>query len=142
MAILSQNKQTQCYCAFCKSQRKVYTKKSLDFMSYVGLLALSLTIMLILAQDFDPRVIIFFVLSLIFCEAVVHFRWRLTMVCRHCGFDPILYLRSPEKAAQKVKDQLIARRDNVDTIFAQPLNLPVKKVRRDDRPGSNVSRHA
>ncbi len=91
----------------------------------------SIVVMFAIWQQYDPRVMIVFVVCLAFAEVFVKIRWRLSVVCRQCGFDPVLYLRKPEVAAEKVKDQLALRKQDPKYLLAKPLNLPsipAKKV--------------
>jgi len=46
------------------------------------------------------------------------------IVCNHCGFDPVLYVRNPEKAAEKVNRKLQERKNNPASVLARPLHLP------------------
>lgn len=84
----------------------------------------SMVLMLALWQQFDPRVIIVFVVCLAVAEVFVKLRWRLSLVCRQCGFDPVLYKRQPDMAAQKVKMQLDLRKQGAQYLLAKPLNIP------------------
>ena len=36
-------------------------------------------------------------------EIFIQLRWRLTVACPRCGFDPVLYVKDPEKAARRVR---------------------------------------
>lgn len=113
-----------CYCAFCKSPRRIYRRKNISFMNVLGSALASLVLMFALWQQFDPRVLIVFVICLAISEVFVKIRWRLSVVCRSCGFDPVLYLKAPEQAANKVKEQLDQRRQDPKYLLAKPLNLP------------------
>jgi hypothetical protein len=113
-----------CYCAFCKSPRRIYRRKNISFMNVVGSALASLVMMFALWQQYDPRVLIVFVICLAVSEVFVKIRWRLSVVCRSCGFDPVLYLKHPEQAANKVKEQLDLRRQDPQYLLAKPLNLP------------------
>lgn len=84
----------------------------------------SVVVMFALWQEYDPRVMIVWVVCLAISEVFVKIRWRLSVVCRQCGFDPILYLKQPEVAAQKVKEKLELRRQDPKYLLAKPLNLP------------------
>lgn len=75
-------------------------------------------------QQYDPRVFIVFVVCAALAEVFVKLRWRLSVVCRQCGFDPVLYLKQPEVAAAKVKMQLDNRKQDPKYLLAKPLNLP------------------
>ena len=126
----------RCFCAFCKSERKIYRKRRSDVtnIAWSGFGALSL--MFALFQEFDPRVFLFFVSFLIVAEVFVQTRWRTSIVCRHCGFDPILYVKSPNLAAQKVKFRLDERKNDPASLLSRPLNLPKVKP-----SGRTLSKH-
>lgn len=113
-----------CYCAFCKTPRQIYRKKSISFMNVLGSALASVVVMFALWQEFDPRVTVIFVICLALSEVFVKLRWRLAVVCRVCGFDPVMYLKDPERAAGKVKEQLELRRQDPKYLLAKPLNLP------------------
>ena len=84
----------------------------------------SIVIMFAIWREFDPRAIIAFVICLAISETFVQIRWRLAVVCRTCGFDPILYVKNPEAAASKVRMQLDLRKEHPKYLLAKPLNLP------------------
>lgn len=63
----------------------------------------SVLLMIILWQSMDPRGLVIFVLGLSVSEIFIVLRWRLTLPCPYCAFDPILYKKSPQLAAQKVR---------------------------------------
>lgn len=113
-----------CFCAFCKSPRRIYRKRSISFMNIIGSALASVVVMFLLWQQYDPRVMIAFVVCLAISEVFVKIRWRLSVVCRACGFDPVLYLKDPGAAAAKVKDQLDIRKQDPKYLLAKPLNLP------------------
>lgn len=50
------------------------------------------------------------------------------MTCRHCGFDPVLYLKDVNLAVEKVQRRLEARRTDPGSLLAAPLQLPTRKV--------------
>jgi hypothetical protein len=75
-------------------------------------------------QEFDPRVMLIFVAFLALAETFVQIRWRMTIVCKYCGFDPVLYLKDSLKASAKVKIRLDERRQDPATLLARPLHLP------------------
>ncbi len=120
----------KCFCAFCKSERIVYSRKSLGPAALLGCLLASIAAMIIIFQDFDPRAILFFVLFLVLAEIFTQIRWRLSVVCKHCGFDPVLYLKDTEKAADLVKARLAVRSAGPEAWLAKPLDLPKLKKER------------
>ena len=115
---------SDCFCAFCKTPRTVYLKRRVNVFNILASIFASLVITWVLWQEFDPRGIFVFVVCLAMGEAFVQIRWRLNIVCRHCGFDPILYLKDSAAAAQKVKDFLDQRKKDPAYILSRPLNIP------------------
>lgn len=113
-----------CYCAFCKTPRRIYRKKNISFMNVIASALASVVVMFALWQEYDPRVMVVWVICLAISEIFIKIRWRLSVVCRQCGFDPVLYTKQPELAAQKVKEQLELRRQDPKYLLAKPLNLP------------------
>jgi hypothetical protein len=96
----------QIYCAFCGTKRSVYNKKHITFGNGIETLVLSLLLMLLLFEGIDFRVIMIWVVFLTISEILIQFRWRLSVNCGKCGFDPILYKQSPEKASALVKNHI------------------------------------
>lgn len=93
-------------------------------MNVLGSALASVVMMFAIWQQFDPRVMIVFVVCLAFSEVFVKIRWRLSVVCRACGFDPVLYTKDPQAAADKVRFQLDVRKQDPKYLLAKPLNLP------------------
>jgi hypothetical protein len=91
------------FCAFCKAKRRIYTKKHVNMTNVVCAIAISLAATYVVWATPDPRGFMFFGLFVIGAEIFVYMRWRLAIVCKMCGFDPVVYKRSPEQAAQRVK---------------------------------------
>ena len=117
-----------CYCAFCRSPRAIYRKRHVGIVDLLLALASSWLLSMILWQDLDPRAVVVFVLGLGLAEMFVIFRWRLSIACSRCGFDPVLYKKSPEKAAEKVRRYIDERRNDPLGAFSLPPKLP--KMRR------------
>ncbi|MNJ98537.1 hypothetical protein D3C87_163040 [compost metagenome] len=93
-------------------------------MNIMGAAMASVVLMLAMWQQYDPRVMIVFVVCLAISEVFVQIRWRLSMTCRQCGFDPILYKKDHAAAALKVREQLDRRKEDPKYLLAKPLNLP------------------
>lgn len=140
-----------CYCAFCKTPRQIYAKKRIGLINIFAAATGATLVMMAIFQEFDPRVFFIFVLFLAISETFVQLRWRLAIVCKECGFDPILYLKSHEKAAEKVKLHLEKRKGDPASLLKSPLQIPkISKARVEElreeaalaaqRKGSLVSR--
>jgi hypothetical protein len=125
------------FCGFCKCERNFYSKSHVAWTDVVSSAALAAVLMLVIWQGFDPRVSIFFALFLGLAEFFILVRWRLTISCPYCGFDPVLYRRSPAKAALKVTTHLDRRRADPNYLLSSKpySNLPRRKA---PTPASSV----
>jgi hypothetical protein len=85
---------------------------------------------LIFWQKPDPKGLVFLSVFFIFGEIWVRIKWRLDLVCKFCGFDPLLYIKSPELAAEKVKAHMDEQKsDPLYALHAHKLSsLPKRKV--------------
>jgi hypothetical protein len=93
-------------------------------VNFLGSFLAAIVFMFMIWQEIDPRAIIIFVIFIGLSEAFVKIRWRLSLVCGVCGFDPVLYLKDQESAAQQVKVKLKARKEDPKYLFSKPLELP------------------
>ena len=93
-------------CAFCRLERRVYVKKHIDWTNVLLSFFAAILMMFVAWQNIDQRALLFFSMNLIVAEIFVHMRWRISLPCTHCGFDPLLYKTDREKAAAKVKQTL------------------------------------
>lgn len=114
----------QVYCAFCKNTNRVYKSKRVGVLHILAILLFTLVLMFGLWQTVEPRAILIFLSLLAVTEIFVHLRWRISLVCRHCGFDPLVYKKNPEVAAQRVKSFIENRAQNPRFLLAPSLNLP------------------
>ncbi len=107
------------FCAFCKIPRNVYTKKHITWTNVALSILASMLFMNVLWQKFNPKVSIIFVIFIAVSEAFIQIRWRLSVNCQHCGFDPVLYLKDPSKAARNVKLVLDKRKGSADYLLSE-----------------------
>ena len=121
------------YCAFCRTPRSINMQKHVRLFEFTIALAASLLMMLFFFQKFDPRVFVFFGIFISIFEFLIQFKYRLAMTCTECGFDPLLYMKSPAKACEQVKAQLEKRKnDPAVYLSSRPkLDLPVIKKSKD-----------
>lgn len=131
--IISQRK--SCYCAFCKAPRKVYSHKHLSFIEVIGLVLLGLVLTYGIYQSLDIRGLFFVGLLLLIGEAFSQLKWRASMICRNCGFDPVIYVRNPEQAGLKIKAFLEMRSESPEHLLRPPVIIPQKRVKK----GENLS---
>jgi len=94
------------FCAFCRLERNVCVKKSMGWTNVaLSFLAASL-LMFIVWQALDARMILFFVIFLAIAEVFVRLRWRMSLPCPHCAFDPLLYKQDRSETVRRVKSHL------------------------------------
>lgn len=120
------NSRQLCFCAFCGQKRKIYSLKRANVTHFLLSLLISIMFMWSIWETVDPRGILIFIVVQVSIEIVVHFRWRLSITCKHCGFDPMIYLKDQNKAAEKVKNYLERRVTDPRFLLAPTLNLPKK----------------
>lgn len=121
----------RCYCAFCRSERVVYSKKHVSLLDVTLALIASALLSLILWQDFDPRAVVFFAIGLALAEMFILFRWRLSISCPKCGFDPVLYKKNSQLAAERVKAHMDRRRTDPIHYFSESPKLPVRVQKKE-----------
>jgi glutaredoxin len=124
------NLKERIFCAFCKLEREVYTRKHITSTNVALCILTGLSIGYLIWGGLDGRMVLLTVVSMIFAEAFVHTRWRLSITCPHCAFDPILYKTDRIRVVQMVKERLEAARANDAMLLKKnnPLrNIPVIK---------------
>jgi hypothetical protein len=119
---------TECYCAFCKTPRKVYVEKSIRFRHLFWSFLLGSSLSFLIWREWNPRSLLFFVVGAMLAEIFVKIRWRIQIVCRNCGFDPVIYVKDPQRAAEIVKGFLDRRAEDPQYLLKAPLNLPKRKA--------------
>jgi hypothetical protein len=114
----------------------VYRKRHISALDAFLAAITSLLMSFVIWQTFDPRAALFFAFCLGIGEMFILLRWRLSIACPHCGFDPVLYKKNREAAAERVKTHMRNRRDDPLSIFNPPPKLPVlvKKVGANGMP--------
>jgi hypothetical protein len=110
---------SECFCAFCKSKRHVYKKKHASMTNFVAVLGFSFCLSTGLWTWWDPRSIVIFAVGLVFAETFIYLRWRFSVVCNLCGFDPVLYRRSRDEARDRVRQFYEKRIQDPDFMFSK-----------------------
>ena len=127
-----------CYCAFCKVERKVYANKHLGLVDMVGLIGLGVVFTFAVFKSFDPRGLFFVGIILVIAEAFSQIKWRTAMVCRNCGFDPVVYVRNPDQAGLKIKAFLETRSGKPEFLLRPPVPRSGVQAKKETR-GQNLS---
>src|SRR5690606_12545471 len=107
-----------CYCAFCRSERRISLQKHVG-MYEIGLSVLgAILLSFLFFQSVDPRILVFAGVILSLFEFFVQIKYRLAMSCPHCGFDPLLYIKSKEKACAQVQKHLEQRKSDPRVLLS------------------------
>lgn len=137
----------RCYCAFCKAERRIYIKKHIDMTNVLGAFVLSLAMGYAYWGSPDPRILVLFFSGLMGAEMFIYIRWRSSLVCALCGFDPVIYKKSPELAASKVREYYQEREDRPEFLLSRSPLLEVKRrerqilAKRAPRSASSLAPH-
>jgi hypothetical protein len=100
----------------------------------------SAALMFVFWEEVNPAAIFFFITFLIATDLFLNLRWRVSLICRQCGFDPSVYMKNPEMAAQRVKAFLERRKIEPRFLLSRPLNLPKKVVQNEKNAHATLSR--
>ena len=115
------------FCAFCRLERRYYSKKHLNWTNVLLSLSAAILTMYIFWQEFNPSVAFIFTVYLIIVEVFITLRWRLSLPCPHCGFDIVLYKKNTKLACEKVITRLDAQKNSANFLFSSQdpfKNLP------------------
>ncbi len=123
-------KKQTCFCSYCRNERTYVSKKHIQILDIVFLLIPSVLLSFIFWQQLDPRLLLFWVMLGVVVEIFSNLRWRLAIVCKYCGFDPVLYLKSPELAAESVKNFMLDRKSSANFLLStkQFEQIPRRKI--------------
>ncbi|AZZ37152.1 hypothetical protein CIK05_10235 [Bdellovibrio sp. qaytius] len=127
-----------CFCAFCKNSRKVYSSKHMSVMGIIGMVILSYVMTHVIWHQPDARGLVILGALLMVSEISIKLRWRQSLLCQHCGFDPVLYMKSPQLAAVKIQDFMKTRSEKPEFLLKPALNLA---TRRSSMQGAAIERH-
>lgn len=111
-----------CYCAFCRMERKIIRKKHVGMRDIFYALVFSVSLSLMIWQQVSLNIFIFMALYLVLCEVVVQMMWRAYLPCSHCGFDPVLYLKNRKEAVQRVQSHLQKIKEDPSSLLRPQIN--------------------
>ncbi len=114
------------YCAFCKTPRRSNLKKSVTLVEVLFCLIGSVLLSLLFWQKFDFKILTLFGILVCILEFFCQLKWRVSIMCSQCGFDPVLYLKDKDKAVLKIKAHLQKRKEDPRVLLSKnpKLNLP------------------
>jgi hypothetical protein len=136
----------ECFCAFCKTPRKVYKSKNLSVLAIVGLIGLSLVLSEVIWNSLDPRGLVILAIFLLVGELFSQAKWRQSMICQNCGFDLIVFKKNPELAGLKIKEFLEQRAERPEFLLKRSPQIPKQtisqqSIRESKQKGTKLSLH-
>ena len=90
---------TEVYCSFCSLPHKVYTKKHISIVEMVAFAVIGVLATFLIWEEFHPLGVLSFLTLSALMELFHRVRYRHSVKCSHCGFDPFVYKVHPEEAA-------------------------------------------
>lgn len=130
MGIFSQSRD-RCLCAFCGADHRVYLKAHISAFDVVICALAGLLVVSPLAGGFDARGLGLGAIFVGIAEVFVGLRHRMSVKCGRCGFDPIIYRKSQERAAEIVRQHLERRAQNPAHLLAEPIIAAGRKALRE-----------
>lgn len=118
-----------CYCAFCKTPRHVRVKKHASVKDVLYAFSVGIVWSLLIWQEINFKFLPFSITWLGLTEVWIQVRWRMSLICQKCGFDPMLYIRNPQLAAERVRQKYEDRLAN-PLIFDKVLPVMKEKAQR------------
>lgn len=136
----------ECFCAFCKTPRKVYKSKYLSVISIVGLVGLSLVLSEVIWNSLDPRGLVILGIMMLVGELFSQAKWRQSMICTNCGFDLITFKKNPELAGMKIKEFLEQRSSRPEFLLKRSPQIPKQtmtqqSIKESKQKGTKLSLH-
>lgn len=116
----------------------------MSLSAIVGMVVLSYVMTYAIWHQPDIRGLVILGTLLMVGETATQLRWRQSMVCQHCGFDPVIYVRSPELAGAKIKEFMKIRSERPEFLLKPALNLATRRAQAtsespNNRRGENLS---
>lgn len=125
-------------CVFCKLDHRVYLKKEVSIFDVVVLLAVTGLMAFAIWGGPDLRSMLIFMSMAFILQVFLRVRYRESIKCPHCGFDPILYQQNNEEAAQRVKAFMEKRSDNPQYMLKPTPQIKPLIRKKDETPVSEA----
>lgn len=104
-------------CRFCKLSHRVYFKREVSFLDTILMLFITGLLTFAIWDGPDLRSMLLFMGMAFTAQMLLRMRYRESVKCPHCGFDPIAYKKDPSLAAKRVKEFLELRKDNPEFML-------------------------
>lgn len=118
----------------------MYTKRHVSWTDVGSCILLTFVGSAAIWRTISPKAILVLVAVMMLAEIIVQLRWRMSLACAHCGFDPLLYTRNPDLASKKVREIYERRRERADFLLTgQALIETQKRIQKANRAKSKVT---
>lgn len=124
------------YCAFCKNQMKIFSVKHVGVKHILTALLLTCILSYAFWESLHFYSGLFFCTYIVGTEFFLRTRWRAEVICKNCGFDPVLYKKNQSDAVEQVKRNLDERKNRVYGL--KPLNLPYRVIKTDNPKAKEI----
>ncbi len=141
MAIFKTGRQSR-LCAFCGNEHRVYMKAHVSVFDVVLCTFAGILVLSPLVDAIDPRGIAIGAIFIGIAEIFVGLRHRISLKCARCGFDPIIYRKSQEQAANLVREHIAKRALNPANLLSDPVVAAGRRPSAVKARASNVKRRS
>ncbi len=118
------------FCAFCKSPKLIFARKRVGLLHIALSFTFGLIFNLVFWSVYDPRGLVLALVFILCSEVYIQLMWRLSLKCKECGFDPVLYTNDRSAAVTQVKFRLHERSQDPAFLLRPPLKLPFISLKR------------
>jgi hypothetical protein len=128
------------FCIFCSLPMRVYSKKHVGIFAMIMFGVVGAIFSYLVWERFHLVALLLFAILTVVTEFIFHLRWRSSVKCKGCGFDPVLYKQNPELAASFVKAKLDSRKqDPLYMLKPRPTIKPIiRKVKSLKSPSKDL----
>ena len=116
----------ECFCALCRTPRKLRYNRFLSAINYVQILMVSFALAAIFYPLLGYKSFAFLPIVWAIFESVHKLLYRKDLKCPYCGFDPKWYKKDVKLARKKVEEFL---QQNPDSPLLKRKNLEQEYIR-------------
>ena len=114
------------FCSFCRVPNKVYKNKHITPLAMLAFGFVSVLFSFLVWEEFNFVALGIFLVLCFWTEFFTRSKWRQSLKCTTCGFDPVIYRHNPEDAAKIVKEFLENRKEDPNYLLKpQPKIKPI-----------------
>lgn len=96
----------ECFCALCRSPRKLRYPRHLSVLNYIQILIIAVSLGAVSYPWLGLKSVIVLPIIWVFFEGIHKSLYRKDLKCPSCGFDPTWYKKDVKLARRKVEEFL------------------------------------